>query len=251
MRVAVAGGTGLVGTHVVHELRQRGCTPVVLSRGSGVDLLTGSGLGQALTGVDATIDVSNVVTMRRAAAVRFFGTATDNLLDAGRAAGVGHHVVLSIVGIDRVRFGYYDGKLRQEQLALAGPIPATVLRATQFHEFAGQLLDRVPGPVAVLPRQRIRPVAAADVAAELVRLVQGEPCGLAAELAGPEEHQLVDLARRVVRVRGQRRPVVGVRLPGAGGRAMVSGGLLPAEDARHGATTFDDWLAGADRRPAR
>ncbi len=242
MRVAVAGGTGVVGRHVVATLTQRGHTPVVLSRGRGVDLVTGEGLDGALEGADSVIDVSNVLTTRRATAVTFFEATTTNLLEAARDAGVRHHVVLSIVGIDRVRFGYYDGKLRQEELALSGPVPATVLRTTPFHEFAGQMLDRVPGPVAVVPRQLIRPVAAAEVASELVTMALDEPQGLAPDFAGPEEHQLVDLARRVVAGRGRRRPVIGVRLPGQAGRAMASGGLLPGPGARFGQQTFDEWI---------
>src|SRR4051794_28973559 len=149
MRVAVAGGTGVVGRHVVDALLGAGHTPVTLSRGRGVNLVTGLGLDEAVDGAAAVIDVSNIVTTSRAKSRRFFETATTNLLNAGCRAGVSHHVVLSIVGVDRVKFGYYEGKLRQEELALAGPVPATVLRSTQFHEFPGQILDRVPGPVAV------------------------------------------------------------------------------------------------------
>jgi uncharacterized protein YbjT (DUF2867 family) len=242
MRVAVAGGTGVVGRHVVDALLEAGHTPVTLSRGSGVDLVTGTGLDEAVSGADAVIDVSNVVTTGGAKSKAFFEAATTNLLRAGGSAGVRHHVVLSIVGVDRVKFGYYEGKLRQEELALSGEVPATVLRATQFHEFPGQVLDRVPGPVAVVPRQLIRPVAAAEVASELVSIAVGAPQGLAAEFAGPEEHQLVDLARRIVSKRGRRRPVIGVRMPGQGGRAMASGGLLPGEGARFGKQTFDEWI---------
>lgn len=242
MRVAVAGGTGVVGRHVAEALSAAGHSPVILSRGRGVDLVTAAGLEEAVRGAEAVIDVSNLVTTGRAASVRFFETATANLLRAGHAAGVRHHVVLSIVGVDRVTFGYYEGKLRQEQRALAGPVPASVLRATQFHEFAGQVLQRVPGPVAVVPRQLIRPVAAAEVASELVTIALGEPQGLAAEFAGPEEHQLVELVRRIANRSGRRRPVIGVRLPGKGGRAMASGGLLPGAGARFGKQTFEDWF---------
>ncbi|MGY1744269.1 SDR family oxidoreductase [Blastococcus sp. SYSU D00695] len=243
MRTAVVGGTGVVGRYVVQELAAAGHEPVVLSRGAGVDVGTGRGLAGALDGVDAVIDVGNVTTLRRAVSEEFFGTATRNLLAEEERAGVGHHVVLSIVGIDRVDLGYYAGKRRQEELALAGPVPATVLRATQFHEFAGQVLGRVRGPVALVPRQRIRPVAARDVAAELVSLAAGPARGMATEIAGPEEHDLPDLARRVLRADGSRRAVVGVRLPGAAGRALATGGLLPRGDVVVGPETFGEWLA--------
>ncbi len=245
LRIAVAGGTGVVGTHVVEAASSAGHTPVVLARGRGIDLMTGTGLDEALRGVDTVIDVSNLETTSRAKAVRFFETVTTNLVEAGRKAGVKHHVLLSIVGIERVEFGYYEGKLRQEHVARQGPVPATVLRSTQFHEFPGQLLGRIPGPVALLPRQLIRPVAAVEVAAELVSIALGEPQGLAPEIAGPEEHQLVDLARRVVRESNQRRVVAGVRIPGRGGRAMASGALLPGAGAHIGRQTFDEWLRGA------
>src|SRR6478672_10907419 len=142
MRIAVAGGTGLVGSLVVAEVRQRGHESVVLARSTGVDLTTGEGLRDALEGVDVVIDASNVDTLKRRVSVAFFEAVTGHLLKAEQAMGVGRHVVLSIVGVDRVDFGYYAGKVRQEEMARDGAIPATVLRSTQFYEFAGQLLER-------------------------------------------------------------------------------------------------------------
>ena len=206
MRVAVAGGTGLTGRHVVDSLTSAGQEPVVLSRSSGVDLVTGGGLAAALAGVDAVIDVSNVTTTRRAAAERFFTAATTHLRDAAAAAGVGHYVLLSIVGVDRVDLGYYAGKRRQEQLLAAGRVPWTVLRATQFHEFAEQVLERLRGPVAVIPAMRSRPVAVAEVADALVEaVITGPVDGYATELAGPEVLWLADMARLVLRRHGQGR----------------------------------------------
>ena len=245
MRVAVAGGTGLVGGRAVARLRERGHEAVPLSRAAGVDLVRGEGVDAAMDGVQAVLDATNVETSRRAVAEPFFTAVTRTLLDAGARAGVRHHVVLSIVGVDRVPFGYYEGKRAQELLALDGPVPASVLRTTQWHEFPGQLLARVPGPVAVVPRMRAQPVAADEVADALVELVLGDPVGLAPELAGPEVHDVVDLARRVVRARGSRRPVVGVRLPGAAGRAMADGALLPTGDGPRGTQTFAQWLETA------
>ena len=159
MKVAVAGGTGLTGRHVIDVLTRAGHEAVPLARAKGVDLLTGAGLEQSLAGVEATIDVSNIATMKKQAAVDFFDRAGRNLLAAAARTGVRHHVALSIVGIDRVRTGYYEGKLHQEAVVRGGEVPWSVLRATQFHEFAGQLLARLPGPVAFVPAMTTQPIA--------------------------------------------------------------------------------------------
>ncbi|AGZ39842.1 SDR family oxidoreductase [Actinoplanes friuliensis] len=244
MKVAVAGGTGLTGRHVIEVLTAAGHEPVVLARSAGADLMTGAGLDAALDGVDATIDVSNVTTMNRDVAMRFFGTAGRNLLDAAARAGVRHHVALSIVGVDRVKTGYYQGKLHQEQVVREGPVPWTVLRATQFHEFAGQLLERVRGPLAVVPRMTVQPIAVREVAEALVEIVAGEPQKAAPDLAGPQVESLVDMARRLIRAGGsRRRPVVPLWLPGP----MASGGLLPTGPGSRGVLTFEQWL-GEGRR---
>lgn len=245
MKIAVVGGTGLVGRYVVDAVAGAGQEPVVLARSRGVDITTGAGLAHALDGVDAVVDVSNITTNRRAVSVDFFTTGTTHLLSAEQHAGVRHHVVLSIVGIDRVDLGYYEGKRRQEELVLDGPVPRTVLRATQFHEFAGQLLARVRGPLALVPRMRIQPVAAREVAVALTALALGPAVGSAPDLAGPQVHEVVDLARRLVRARGRRRVVLGVRLPGAAGHALASGSLLPATSGARGTQTFDQWLLAA------
>ena len=243
MRVAVAGGTGLVGARAVALLREQGHEAVVLSRAAGVDLTTGDGVAAALSGAEAVLDATNVETTSRRVAERFFTTVTRTLLEAGARTGVRHHVVLSIVGVERVPFGYYEGKRAQELAALSGPVPASVLRTTQFHEFPGQLMARVPGPVAVVPRMRSQPVAAREVAVSLADLVAGDAVGMAPELAGPEVHDVADMARRLLRAQGSGRRVVGVRVPGAAGRAMASGDLLPTEDGPRGVQTFEEWLA--------
>ena len=242
MKVAVAGGTGLVGRLVVAALAGAGHEPVVLSRSRGVDLARGTGLAAALPGCDAVVDVVNVTTTRRAVAVEFFGTATTHLRDAATTAGVGHYVLLSIVGIDRVDFGYYAGKRRQEELLAAGAVPWTVLRTTQFHEFAGQVLAGTRGPLAPVPAFPTRPVAAVEVAAALVEAVGAEPAGYATELAGPQPLRLPDLARRLLRARHERRLVVPVWIPGAAGRQARAGGVLPAGGFRQGTRTYEDYL---------
>jgi uncharacterized protein YbjT (DUF2867 family) len=242
MRIAVAGGTGVVGHYVVEAARAAGHETVVVSRSAGVDLLTGAGLAGALDGADAVIDVSNINTLRRARAVQFFGAVTSRLLAAEAAAGVGHHVALSIVGIDRVPTGYYAGKLRQEELIAAGPVPWTVLRATQFHEFPAQLLDRIKGPVVPVLAGPAATVAAREVAGHLLTLATGPARGHAPELAGPEVHQLPALVRQVMSAAGRRGVVVPVRLPGRTGTLIARGALLPAGPGPRGQQTFTAWL---------
>jgi uncharacterized protein YbjT (DUF2867 family) len=246
MRIAVAGGTGSVGRHVVTALERRGHEPVVLARSTGVDLRTGRGLDAALQGVEVVVDVTNVTTQRRRKAVSLLTRMTRNLLEAERRAGVRAHVLLSIVGTDRVPLGYYAGKLAQERLVLTGPVPATVLRTTQFHELVERMVVMAPGPVTFVPRVRIQPVAAREVAATLAELVEEEPAGRVQDLAGPRVHDAVDLARRMLRARGAHRLVVPVRMPGSWGRA-VRAGLLPGRSFRAGTQTFREWL----EEPAR
>ncbi|MBB3674384.1 uncharacterized protein YbjT (DUF2867 family) [Modestobacter versicolor] len=250
IRMVVAGGTGVVGRHVVEQARAAGHDVVPLSRSSGQDVVAGTGLAEALAGADVVIDVTSTSTASAKASVAFFRAATENLLAAEQAAGVGHHVALSIVGIDGETSGYYAGKVVQEQVLAAGPVPWTLLRATQFHELVPQLLGRLTfGPVAVVPEMRTAPIAAAEVATALVRLAEGAPRGRVADLGGPEEARLADLARRWSVAGGQRRRVVQVPLPGGSGRRMRDGSLLPAPGADRGRQTFAEWLA--DRRPGQ
>lgn len=249
MSIAVAGGTGAVGRHVVDRLLELGHEPVVLTRSAGHDLVTGSGLEAALAAVDAVIDVASVQTQSAEKSRDFFGAVTRNLLAAETAAGVRHHVALSIVGSDRSPEGYYAGKVLQEQLVEAGPVPWTILRATQFYEFAEQMLGQTTfGPIALMPKTRAQPIAAREVAVRLVELAIAQPAGRARDLAGPREERMADLARRWLRATGQRTRVIEFPLPGAFGRALRDGTLLPAAGrADLGTQTFDEWLADAAR----
>ncbi|MFC5008817.1 SDR family oxidoreductase [Nocardioides plantarum] len=243
MRIAVAGGTGVVGRHVVEVATERGHEVVLLARSVGVDLTTGVGLEERLAGVDAVVDVTSVPTQDRAASEAFFGGVTRRLLAAERAAEVGHHVALSIVGIDDVPSGYYAGKRLQERVLAEGEQPWSVLRATQFHEFAEQVLHFVRlGPVSVVPRMTSQPVAAREVGQALVDLVEAGPSGRVPDLAGPEVLTMHRLARRVSRARGLGRLVVAVPVPGAAGRGMRDGSLTLRDGGVAGTTTFDDWL---------
>lgn len=244
MRIAVAGGTGTVGAHVVDVARERGLDAVVLARRAGVDVVTGSGLDQALSGVDVVVDTTSVSTLDRDEAVTFFSAASRSLLAAGERAGVGHHVALSIVGIDGSASGYYAGKAAQERLVAAGSVPWTILRATQFHEFAAQMFVRAKvGPIHLAPRMRTQPIAAREVATRLVDLAVAPPAGRANDLGGPREENLVEMVRAYARAVGHRGWIPGIPLPGAAGREQRDGSLLPGPGADRGRQTFDEWLA--------
>jgi len=218
MKIAVAGGTGTVGRHVVAAARERGHDVTVLTRSKGVDVTTGAGLVEALVGIEAVIDVTNLTTLSAKAARQFFQTATRNLLAVEERTGVAHHVALSIVGIDRIDASYYAGKLAQERAVAAGPVPYTIARAAQFHEFAGQLLSAMKGPIAVMPKTLMRPVAAREVGAHLVTVAENGPAKRAVDLVGPRDEELADLARRQLAHDGIRRRVLEIRLPGATAR---------------------------------
>jgi uncharacterized protein YbjT (DUF2867 family) len=244
MRIAVVGGTGLVGRHVTSLLHERGDEVVVVSRSCGVDVFSGAGLDQALTGVAAVIDVTSTPEIDPALTRKFCGTVTERLLGAEQRAAVAHHVVLSIVNVDRVPTnGHYAGKRRQEELVEAGPIPATVLRATQFHEFAGVVVGwTLRGRAATVPPLLIQPVAARDVAKTLAEIVAGPPQGRARDLAGPEPHDLVDMARRTLAAAGS-----DIRLEPSWhvepfSPEMAGDVLLPGPHTRIAETTFDRWL---------
>jgi uncharacterized protein YbjT (DUF2867 family) len=251
MKIAVAGGTGVVGTHVVEVARQSGYEVVVLSRSNGTDLTTGAGLVDALAGVDAVVDVTSVFTLDATASRDFFGAVTRHLLQAEVEAGVGHHLALSIVGVDRAPHGYYAGKALQEELVAAGPVPWTLLRATQFHEFSSQVHGGTTiGPVVVVPRMRSETVAARDVAERIVQLVGSGPAGRVADLGGPAIAWMGSLSRAWARATGDRRPVLAVPLPGRLGRAMRDGTLVTGPGADHGSTTFQEWLSTQVARDA-
>ncbi len=244
MRIAVAGGSGTVGSHVVDAVRARGHEVVVLTRGAGVDVVTGEGLDAALRGVDALIDTANVTTLNRDTAIAFFETSSRMLLAAEDRAGVAHHIALSIVGIAGSASGYYAGKLAQERVVERSTVPWTILRATQFHEFAEQVFARAKiGPFHIAPRMRTQPIAAAEVAERLALLAQGEPTGRADDLAGPREESLVEMVRTFAKATGHDGWIPAVSLPGRAGREQRDGSLLPGSGAVLGRETFAEWLA--------
>ncbi|MEU6788572.1 NAD(P)H-binding protein [Nonomuraea angiospora] len=243
MRIAVAGATGNIGSLTVAALERDGHDVVRISRSLGLDLLTGDGLDDALAGVEAVVDVTNGPEGDRAETVAYFAAATRNLLAAEERAGVRHHVLLSIAGVGRIDGNaHYAGKREQERLVAAGPVPWTVVPATQFHDFAEMVAGwtEQDGRATVAPLL-MQPIAPADVAAVLAEIAVGEPRGRYVDVAGPEPQDLVDMARRTHRARGREVKLVPT-WSGLFGPEMAGNVLLPGEDARIAPTTFDDWL---------
>lgn len=240
MKIAIAGGTGVVGRYLVRLAEEAGHRVLVLSRSRGVDLATGRGLD--LAGVDVVVDVSGPATTSAAKSRAFFGAVTGNLLRAEPLAGVEHHVALSIVGAAAAPRGYYSGKALQERLVAEGDRPWTILRATQFFEFAEQNAVAV-GPWRLLPRMRSRPVAAMTVAERLLSLAEGGPAGNAADLAGPAELGIAEVLRAIGSARGESRRILEVPLPGGFGRALRDGSILPGPEAEIAGPTFEEWIA--------
>lgn len=248
MHIAVPGGTGTVGQHVVSIARDRGHKVTSLTRSESVDLFTGRGLHEALQGVDTVIDVSGIQTLSTRKAVDFFTGATRNLLAAEAAVQSSHHIALSIVGIEKAASGLYAGKLAQEDAVRHGEVPWTVLRSTQFHEFVPMAISAASiGPVVLVPQMITQPVAAREVAEALVDAAEQGPRGRVADLGGPRREQLADLVRVYLRKSGQRKLVVKVPAPGRMGQAMRRGDLVPAAGSAVGRQTFHEWLE--TRRP--
>ena len=252
MKIAVAGATGRVGRHVDDVLQARGHDVVGMSRSSGVDVITGKGLAEALTGVECVIDVASGPSPDQQAATEFFTTAARSLQEAGRRAGVQRMVVVSIIGIDRFTAGYMAAKLAHERAMLSGPIPVRILRAAQFHEFVAQLVDwGRQGDVSYLPKMRTQLVAAWTVAQALADLATDPrsapaPASAAApipEIAGPRAESLVDAAIRLARRRGDAVRIEGVSNPADPDSALYeTGALLPGPNATLAGPTFQEWL---------
>ena len=247
-RVAVAGSTGRAGRHAVELLAEAGHEVIAISRSEGVDLITGEGLAEALDGVDAVIDVATGPSPEEGPATEFFTTAAGNLQRLGAEAGVGRIVVASIIGADRFSGSYGAAKIAHEQALLSGPIPTRVLRASQFHEFVGQLMEwgNRDGVVHV-PKMRTQLVAARTAAEALVDLaIEPESAGRAAtfvEVAGPREESLIGAATLLAASRGEAAPVEDdVNPEDPDGHVYADGSLLPGPDAILAGPTFEEWL---------
>lgn len=251
-KIAVTGATGRVGSHLVELLEGSGHEVVSISRSNGVDVITGEGLEEALAGVDTVVDTATGPSPDKEAATQFFLTAARNLEEAGERAGVHRIVGVSIIGCDRFTGGsyggYYAAKVTQEQALLDGPIPAQILRAAQFHEFVGQLLDwGTQGDVAYVPAMRTQLVAARNVAEALADLATrsdaAEPGSAIPEIAGPRVERLVDVARLLAARRGSPAQVEETSDPDDPDRDLYAGdGLLPGPHAKLAGPTFEEWL---------
>jgi uncharacterized protein YbjT (DUF2867 family) len=254
MKIVVIGGTGLIGSRLVEALRKEGHEPLAASPDSGVDALTGEGLAEALEGAQVVVDVANAPAWDDAAVLDFFQASSRNLLAAEMAAGVGHHVTLSVVGADRLpESGYFRAKVAQEDVVKAGPVPYTIVRATQFFEFIGRIADSsTNGNITVrLPPALVQPEAADDVAGCLADVAVGTPLNDTVELAGPEAFRLDELARRFLMASDDPRQVTADVHARYFGAELADRSLTPGDDARIASTRFEDWLSqSAIRRTA-
>jgi uncharacterized protein YbjT (DUF2867 family) len=245
MKIVVIGGSGLIGSKLVTRLDGEGHEAVAASPDSGVDTLTGNGLSEALESASVVVDVSNSPSFDDAAVLEFFDTSTRNLLAAEAAAGVGHHVALSVVGTERLsESGYFRAKIAQEQLIRDSSIPYSIVHATQFFEFIKSIAAAATdGNTVRLAPVLIQPIAADDVARAVGRVAVGAPANRTVEVAGPEQFRLDDLIRRGLSARNDPRTVVADPHARYFGAELGERTLVPGDGARLGKTRFEDWLS--------
>ena len=245
MKITVIGGSGIIGKKVVRNLRQQGHEVVAASPSSGVNTVTGEGLAQALAGAQVVVDVANAPSWEEKAVLAFFETSGRNLLAAEAAAGVSHHVALSVVGTDRLLAGaYFRAKMAQENLIKASPIPYTIVRATQFFEFVGGIAQAATeGQTVRLPPVLMQPIVSDDVAAVVAEAALAEPLNGTVELAGPEPIRQDELVRRFLKATGDGRTVITDPKALYYGIAVNDQSLTPGDHPRLGPTRFADWLS--------
>lgn len=245
MKIVIIGGSGLIGSKVVRKLREQGNEAVPASPDTGVNTLTGAGLAEVLKGAAVVVDVSNSPSFEDTAVLNFFRTSTTNLLAAEAAAGVGHHVALSVVGTDRLsESGYMRAKIAQEKLIEQSSIPFSIIHATQFFEFMKGIADAATdgGTVRLAP-VLIQPMAAEDVATAVARVAVGAPLNGIVEVAGPEQFRLDELVRRYLGARDDPRSVIADPNARYYGAELGERTLVPDNNATIGETRFEDWLS--------
>src|SRR5436309_8110310 len=245
MKIIVIGGTGLIGTKVVKKLRDKGHEAVAASPSKGINSVTGEGLAEALVGAQVVVDVANAPSWEDKAVLEFFERSGRNLLAAEAAAGVGHHVALSVVGTDRLlASGYFRAKMAQENLIKTSLIPYTIVRATQFFEFVGGIAQSATdGQTVRLSPALVQPIVSDDVAAALVQVVVDAPLNGTVELAGPEPIRLDELVRRFLSARRDARNVTTDVHALYFGIELNDQSLTPGDNPRIGPTRFEDWLS--------
>ena len=250
MKITVIGGSGLIGTNLVSRLRQAGHDVMAASLNTGVNTITGEGLAKALAGAEAVVDVANSPSLEDRAVLDFFETSGRHLLAAEAAAGVKHHVALSIVGCDQLpESGYMRAKVAQEDLIKASGIPYTILRSTQFFEFIGGIVEGgSDGEVVRVSPAHMQPIAANDVAAALAEIAIAPAVNGTIEIAGPEPFPLDQLAREYLTAHGDGRHVIADVRAGYFGAELNDGSLTPGNHPRLGSIRFHEWLS---HEPAR
>jgi uncharacterized protein YbjT (DUF2867 family) len=244
MKIVVIGGTGLIGSKLIKKLGEHGHEAIAAAPSSGVNSITGEGLANALKRASVVVDVTNSPSWEDAAVLKFFETSTRNLLASGAAAGVGHHVALSVVGTERLlESGFFRAKLAQENLIKASSIPYSIVRATQFFEFVTKIADfSTEGNRVRLPSALIQPMAADDVASALGRIATSSPVNRTIEIGGPEKFRLDELARRALAAFHDPREVISDPHARYYGIQVSERTLVPDDDARLGETRLEDWL---------
>jgi len=245
MKVVVIGGTGLIGSKLVNKLREQGHEAVAAAPNTGVNTLTGEGLAEALKGASVVVDVSNSPSWDDAAVLNFFETSTRNLLTHEAAAGVGHHVALSVVGTQLMaESGYFRAKIAQEKLITESSIPYSIVHATQFFEFLKGLADiSMVGDKVHLPHVLFQPMAADDVASAVGKIAVGAPVNGIVEIGGPEQFRVDELVRRRLATLKDPREVIADQNALYSGAKLSERTLVPGENARLGETRFETWLA--------
>ena len=245
MKIVIIGGSGLIGSKVVRKLRDQGNEAVPASPNTGVNTLTGEGLAEALKGAAVVVDVSNSPSFEDTAVLNFFRTSTTNLLAAEAAAGVQHHVALSVVGTDRLsESGYMRAKIAQEKLIEGSSIPYSIIHATQFFEFMKGIADgATDGDTVRLAPVLIQPMAAEDVATAVTRVAIGAPLNGIVEVGGPEQFRLDEIVRRYLAARDDRRSVIADPHARYYGAELGERTLVPDNSATIGETRFEAWLS--------
>ena len=245
MKFVIIGGTGLIGSKVVSKLRDAGNEAVPAAPNTGVNTLTGEGLAEVMKGTDVVVDVSNSPSFEDAAVLNFFKTSTTNILAAEAAAGVRHHVALSVVGTDRMsESGYMRAKVAQEKLIEESSIPYSIVHATQFFEFLRGIADgATDGDTVRLAPVLIQPMAAEDVATEVAKVAVGAPVNGIVEIGGPEQFRLNEIVGRYLAARDDKRSVIADPNARYSGAKLGERTLVPDSGATVGETRFEDWLS--------